>query len=163
MPCLKLSLLFPFLHRHKHTDTPSSLLGNCYKSSESEMKKTLQQWTSFLKSKTIRLSFRVNLDFHQICYPYFFFSSISNQTTPIPRYPCSHPLILNKKSKMCEPPCTWVMFTSAEDFALKVVDNLSISVSLLSFIIILATWIRIKQLWVKWTVLISEYKKFFSL
>jgi len=38
------------------------------------------------------------------------------------------------------------MLTSTEQFAMQVVDNLSISVSLLSFIIILATWIRIKQL-----------------
>lgn len=47
---------------------------------------------------------------------------------------------------MCEPPCPWVTLTDAEDFALKVVDNFSISVSLLGFVIILATWIRIKQL-----------------
>ncbi|XP_020623285.1 uncharacterized protein LOC110060827 [Orbicella faveolata] len=72
--------------------------------------------------------------------------NMSNQTMPVPHYPCSHPLILNKKTKMCEPPCPWVTLTSAEDFAMEVVDNLSISVSLLGFIIILATWIRIKQL-----------------
>ncbi|XP_078375513.1 uncharacterized protein LOC144658891 [Oculina patagonica] len=70
----------------------------------------------------------------------------SNQTMPMPRYPCSQPLVLNKKTKMCEPPCPWVTLTSAEDFALKVVDNFSIAVSLLGFVIILATWIRIKQL-----------------
>ena len=74
------------------------------------------------------------------------FIFFSNQTIPIPRHPCSHPLILNKKTRMCEPPCPWTTLTSAEDFGMKVVDNLSISVSLLGFVIILATWIRIKQL-----------------
>ncbi|KAJ7394308.1 hypothetical protein OS493_000110 [Desmophyllum pertusum] len=69
----------------------------------------------------------------------------SNQTMPIFRYPCSHPLVLNEKN-MCEPPCPWVMLTDAEDFALRVVDNFSIAVSLLGFVIILLTWIRIKQL-----------------
>lgn len=146
VPCLKLSFHFP--HRHKHIDTPSSLLKKYYEPSKSEMKKTLQQWTRLLKSKIIRLSLRTNTVSIRSVILVLFFSSISNQTMPVPHYPCSHPLILNKKTKMCEPPCPWVTLTSAEDFAMEVVDNLSISVSLLGFIIILATWIRIKQLWV---------------
>ena len=65
---------------------------------------------------------------------------------PPPASPCNYPLILNQKKKMCEPQCVWVQFSKAEDLALKVVDNFSISVSLLGFVVILATWIRIKQL-----------------
>ena len=65
---------------------------------------------------------------------------------PKPVIPCNHPLVLNEEKMMCEPPCPWVTLSHAEDFALKVVDNFSIAVSLLGFVIILATWIRIKRL-----------------
>ena len=47
---------------------------------------------------------------------------------------------------MCVPPCPWVPLSPTEDYALEVVDNFSIAVSLLGFVIILATWLRIKQL-----------------
>lgn len=70
--------------------------------------------------------------------------NISNQTQPL--YPCSHPLILNQKTHLCEPPCPWVMLTKAEKFALLVVESFSIAVSLLGFVIILSTWMRIKKL-----------------
>lgn len=68
----------------------------------------------------------------------------SNQTWPL--YPCSHPLILNHKTHLCEPRCSWVILTKVEELALEVVENFSIAVSLLGFLIILATWIRIKKL-----------------
>lgn len=65
---------------------------------------------------------------------------------PLPVFPCNNPLVWNEKNKMCEPRCAWVQFSHTEAISLKVVDNFSISVSLLGFIVILATWIRIKQL-----------------
>ena len=74
--------------------------------------------------------------------PLFFFLSIM----PKPMYPCNKPLVYNDKAKMCVPPCPWVFFSPTEDYALEVVDNFAIAVSLLSFVIILATWLRIKQL-----------------
>lgn len=74
--------------------------------------------------------------------PLFFFFSIM----PKPMYPCNKPLVYNDKAKMCVPPCPWVFFSPTEDYALEVVDNFAIAVSLLSFVIILATWLRIKQL-----------------
>lgn len=73
-------------------------------------------------------------------------SSWNKSVMPPPGPPCNHPLIWNEKKKMCEPKCVWIQFSKAEDLALLVVDNFSISVSLLSFVVILATWIRIKQL-----------------
>lgn len=71
---------------------------------------------------------------------------INTSIMPKPMYPCNKPLVYNDKAKMCVPPCPWVFFSPSEDYALEVVDNFAIAVSLLSFVIILATWLRIKQL-----------------
>lgn len=65
---------------------------------------------------------------------------------PLPSCPCNHPLVWNEKNKKCEPSCPWAPLSRDEASALKVVDNFSISISLLGFVIVLATWIRIKQL-----------------
>lgn len=73
-------------------------------------------------------------------------SKVNTSLLPPPVKPCNHPLVWNPKHGMCEPPCPWVSFPGTEDFVLKVVDNFSISISLLGFVIVLATWIRIKQL-----------------
>ena len=83
-----------------------------------------------------------SLVLHVCQSPSFLFFSIM----PKPMYPCNKPLVYNDKTKMCVPPCPWVTLSPAEDYALEVVDNFALAVSLLSFLIILATWLRIKQL-----------------
>ena len=125
----------------KSQNLPSSVK---YWSSISDMNKSV----SIDHSQLIFLYFHVvtvtpcffSLVLHVCQSPWFFFLSIM----PKPMYPCNKPLVYN--GKMCVPPCPWVFFSPTEDYALKVVDNFAIAVSLLSFVIILATWLRIKQL-----------------
>ena len=119
-----------------------------YWSSISDMNKSVSidhYQLIFLYSHVVIYSYSLFFFFSIACMPkplFFFFLSIM----PKPMYPCNKPLVYNDKAKMCVPPCPWVFFSPAEDYALEVVDNFAIAVSLLSFVIILATWLRIKQL-----------------
>ncbi|XP_031571052.1 uncharacterized protein LOC116305309 [Actinia tenebrosa] len=71
--------------------------------------------------------------------------NISNQTH-LPQYPCNKPLKMNHANNRCALPCEWVSFTKSQDTAQTIVDNISLTISLLGFLFILLTWISIKRL-----------------